>query len=308
MSDELEFDTPWRRDLAELGTALGSRGPSRTIGADATVADVSLAGQRHVERDRALRRSTVADGGVERYVARLAPLPDLYPVFPEYDLELQRKCMDLVRAAHRRARARSASGRARPAVARHAVPRDAPHRRRRAARHPAVRVRRLGHGRDARAAARVAAQRASSVLARLHDDHARQRRPVVPRRSPSTATVAARPAARLPALVLRVGARRRHVPVDRAHVRVARRATGPTKADRCSTGATPRIGNMLYRDFAPVAVLDWEMATVGPREVDLAWMIFLHTLLPRPGRPSSSMPGHARLHARAPTSSPSTKS
>src|SRR5262249_25538662 len=37
-----------------------------------------------------------------------------------------------------------------------------------------------------------------------------------------------------------------------------------------------RIGNMLFRDFKPVAVLDWEMATVGPREVDLAWMIFLH--------------------------------
>ena len=37
-----------------------------------------------------------------------------------------------------------------------------------------------------------------------------------------------------------------------------------------------RVGNILYRDFAPIAVLDWEMATVGPREVDLAWMIFLH--------------------------------
>ena len=37
-----------------------------------------------------------------------------------------------------------------------------------------------------------------------------------------------------------------------------------------------RVGNTLYRDFTPVAVLDWEMATVGPREVDLAWMIFLH--------------------------------
>ena len=37
-----------------------------------------------------------------------------------------------------------------------------------------------------------------------------------------------------------------------------------------------RIGNLLYRDFTPVAVLDWEMATVGPRELDLAWMIYLH--------------------------------
>ncbi|CAN5440200.1 phosphotransferase family protein [soil metagenome] len=37
-----------------------------------------------------------------------------------------------------------------------------------------------------------------------------------------------------------------------------------------------RIGNVLYRDFRPVAVLDWEMATVGPRELDIAWMIFAH--------------------------------
>ncbi|GAA3209038.1 phosphotransferase family protein [Nonomuraea helvata] len=37
-----------------------------------------------------------------------------------------------------------------------------------------------------------------------------------------------------------------------------------------------RIGNMVFRDFTPVAVLDWEMAAVGPRELDLSWMIFLH--------------------------------
>ena len=37
-----------------------------------------------------------------------------------------------------------------------------------------------------------------------------------------------------------------------------------------------RIGNVLYRDFAPVAVLDWEMASLAPPEVDLAWMIGLH--------------------------------
>ena len=36
-----------------------------------------------------------------------------------------------------------------------------------------------------------------------------------------------------------------------------------------------RISNMMYRDFAPVAVLDWEMACLGPPEVDLAWFWFL---------------------------------
>ncbi|QUR66701.1 phosphotransferase family protein [Mycobacterium spongiae] len=37
-----------------------------------------------------------------------------------------------------------------------------------------------------------------------------------------------------------------------------------------------RMGNVLYRDFQPVAVLDWEMVTLGPRELDVAWMTFAH--------------------------------
>ncbi len=37
-----------------------------------------------------------------------------------------------------------------------------------------------------------------------------------------------------------------------------------------------RVGNVLYREFRPVAVLDWEMVTLGPRELDVAWMIYAH--------------------------------
>ncbi|MBI4518285.1 MAG: phosphotransferase family protein [Deltaproteobacteria bacterium] len=37
-----------------------------------------------------------------------------------------------------------------------------------------------------------------------------------------------------------------------------------------------RIGNIMYRQFEPVAVFDWEMAALGPRELDLGWMIFMH--------------------------------
>ncbi len=37
-----------------------------------------------------------------------------------------------------------------------------------------------------------------------------------------------------------------------------------------------RVGNMMFDDFTPVAVLDWEMASVGPREIDLGWMIYIH--------------------------------
>jgi aminoglycoside phosphotransferase (APT) family kinase protein len=38
-----------------------------------------------------------------------------------------------------------------------------------------------------------------------------------------------------------------------------------------------RIGNVLYDGFTPAAVLDWEMAVLAPREVDLAWFAYLHT-------------------------------
>jgi aminoglycoside phosphotransferase (APT) family kinase protein len=37
-----------------------------------------------------------------------------------------------------------------------------------------------------------------------------------------------------------------------------------------------RIGNVMYRDFEPVAVLDWEMVGLGPREVDLGWLVYAH--------------------------------
>ena len=37
-----------------------------------------------------------------------------------------------------------------------------------------------------------------------------------------------------------------------------------------------RIGNVLYRDFRPAALLDWEMSGLGPRELDLAWLVASH--------------------------------
>jgi aminoglycoside phosphotransferase (APT) family kinase protein len=53
-----------------------------------------------------------------------------------------------------------------------------------------------------------------------------------------------------------------------------------------------RVGNVMYQDFEPVGVLDWEMASLAPREVDLAWTIFIHrffedivAMLELPGMP-----------------------
>jgi aminoglycoside phosphotransferase (APT) family kinase protein len=39
-----------------------------------------------------------------------------------------------------------------------------------------------------------------------------------------------------------------------------------------------RIGNVMYEAFRPVAVLDWEMAALGPRELDVSWLIHGHRL------------------------------
>ena len=50
----------------------------------------------------------------------------------------------------------------------------------------------------------------------------------------------------------------------------------PDGTDTVLCWGDSRIGNVLYRDFEPVGVLDWEMAAIGPREMDLAWLVFAH--------------------------------
>ena len=37
-----------------------------------------------------------------------------------------------------------------------------------------------------------------------------------------------------------------------------------------------RVNNVIYQDFRPVALLDWEMAGLGPREIDIAWLVGGH--------------------------------
>lgn len=37
-----------------------------------------------------------------------------------------------------------------------------------------------------------------------------------------------------------------------------------------------RIGNVIFDGFEPAAVLDWEMADLGPRELDLVWLAYSH--------------------------------
>lgn len=51
-----------------------------------------------------------------------------------------------------------------------------------------------------------------------------------------------------------------------------------------------RIGNIMYEGFAPSAVLDWEMGALAPRELDIAWMIFLHSFFENIAR-QAGLPG-----------------
>ena len=49
----------------------------------------------------------------------------------------------------------------------------------------------------------------------------------------------------------------------------------PPSARRDLCWGDSRIGNMIFRDGRCVAVLDWEMATLGPAEMDLGWFLFM---------------------------------
>jgi len=51
-----------------------------------------------------------------------------------------------------------------------------------------------------------------------------------------------------------------------------------------------RPSNIMVRNFEPVAVLDWEMATLGPPECDVAWFVYLNRFLSE-GVGAPALPG-----------------
>ncbi|MGD9995550.1 MAG: phosphotransferase family protein [Ilumatobacteraceae bacterium] len=56
------------------------------------------------------------------------------------------------------------------------------------------------------------------------------------------------------------------------------RAHLPDDDEQALSWGDARLGNMLFRDFEPVAVLDWEMVTVSPRGADLGWWLVFHMI------------------------------
>lgn len=50
----------------------------------------------------------------------------------------------------------------------------------------------------------------------------------------------------------------------------------PREGETVISWGDARIGNVLYAGCDPAALLDWEMAALAPREVDLGWLVFMH--------------------------------
>jgi aminoglycoside phosphotransferase (APT) family kinase protein len=266
----LELNTPWRRDLSEVGESL-QRWASARVAPDAVVTEAASPGNG-MSSETVLFEMT-ANGEHERYAARLAPTADVYPVFAEYDIELQAKCMQVVRA-HTDVPApdvrwleldeqwlgtkflvmRRIDGQAPPDIPPYVF---------------------MGWVADASPEQRATMQRRTlEVLAKLHGI------------TPANADLSflARPQHGATALEQQLGHERWYYEWAREGVRyplIERtfewlETHWPALDETVLNWGDARVGNILYRDFTPVAVLDWEMATMGPREVDLAWMIFLH--------------------------------
>ena len=269
--DPTTLTTPWRRDPAETTPAL-AKWVEHTMGAGTRVEDVGEPGNG-MSSETVLFTVVENDDTRQRLVARLAPMPDVYPVFATYDLDLQRRCMDLVRE-----RTAAPAPKCRwletdpvwmgtPFLVMERIDGEAP-----ADVPPYVFG---GWVMDASPEQRDALVANSvEVLAQVHTIN------------PTNADLSfIGEAATAPsAMTAQLSGQRSYYEWAREGVTyplIERTfdwlvAHQPEARETVLNWGDSRIGNMLYRDFAPVAVLDWEMATVGPREVDLAWMVFLH--------------------------------
>ena len=208
------------------------------------------------------------------FVARMGPDMTRYPVFPSYDLELQWRCLELVRAKSRVPVPRTRWLERDPAHLGAAffvmeriegrVPPDMP---------PYVFGSWLT---QATPSEREALERNSiEVLARLHAIDV----------SGEDAAFLERPRYGRTPLEQHLGYQREYYDWARGDERYAtleatfdwlEKHRPADEGRRCLNWGDARIGNILYRGVTPVAVLDWEMAALGAPEVDLAWMLFMH--------------------------------
>ncbi len=286
----MTFDSiPWRRDPAGVGERL-ERWFHHVLprGSDPSVGELTMPEGTGMSSETMLFDVEVTEDGARttrRYVARLAPDPGSYPVFPAYDLALQQRCLQTVRA-HTDVPVPDAPwyesdpqwlgspflvmGRVEGVAAT-----DMP---------PYVFG---GWIHDATPDERAQIERnLVSLLARLH-----ALRPIGVESSDSEGRAGVdlafldRPEHGADALDQHLAYQRFYYDWGREGLDVPLiertfawlhehrpRAEFPTVLN----WGDARIANVLWRDHTPVAVLDWEMAALGPPEVDIAWSIHLH--------------------------------
>ena len=265
------LETPWRRSPEELAIRLETWARAE-VGADATVTNV-IAPDNGMSSESCLFDLTTG-GTTTHYVARMAPLPSLVPVFETYDIELQARAMNLV------AERTSVPVPSVPFVVlderyldvpflvmnrlRGTAPSDVP---------PYVFGGWVAEMTDEE---RVLMQRnAVATLVELHRIDVNN----------ADLSFLARPHRGATPLDQHLGHERHYYEWARDGVTyplIERtfawldehrpELAGPTVLN----WGDARIGNMLWDGPTPTAVLDWEMAAIGPAEIDLGWMIFLH--------------------------------
>ena len=262
------------RDREDLRRRLEAWLVGRHGAAAPSVHELSAPESNGMSSDTLLFDVTWSDGTHERLVARLAPGADAMPVFPEYDLERQYRTMATVaaRSAVPVPPLRAFEGD--PALLGSeflvmgrvdgVVPADIP---------PYT----FGVGWIEEASPEERARLQDRVVQVLADLHAI---PDAPATFPWLAVDDDRTALRI------------HVDAQRAYADwVLDGRAGPLidagfawleahwpsdEGETVLSWGDARIGNVIFSDFTPVAVLDWEMAGLGPREVDLGWTIYLH--------------------------------
>lgn len=258
---------PWRRSASEVADGLGAWARAWR-GSTAEVTDVRSPGSG-MANDTVLFR---LDG--EALVARLAPAADApYPTFPTFDLELQERVIDLVRSrtdvpvpevVHLE---RSEEWLGVPFLVTRAIEGEV------AGDNPPYLLEPGGWFLQGTAEQWQRFETSTiEVLVQIHGivDDGVDTAFLHPGTSGDTAL--ARHLAFLGRYYdwAREGT---HIPVlDRALDVLA--ATMPATERSVVNWGDSRPGNIIYRDFEPVAVLDWEMAGVGPPELDVAWATF----------------------------------
>jgi aminoglycoside phosphotransferase (APT) family kinase protein len=260
-----DFDAPWRRDPDEVQPQLEAWA-RHAVHASAAVSD--LATPDNGMSSETMLFTVEHPDGAERCAARLAPLPSYIPVFPEYDLDLQRRCMEIVGARTTVPVPeilwfeQDATWLGTPFLVMRRVegtaPTDIP---------PYVFG---GWLAEANADDRGRLQRAFvEAIAGIHTI------------TPATDDLAflARADHGDSPLDQQLGYQRAYYEwarEDETYPLAWLDEHRPTEGPPVLNWGDARIGNVLFADFEPVAVLDWEMAAVGPPEVDIAWAVFLH--------------------------------